>query len=221
MTAPTIKYNRAERREIDRAVKRAGKRGNDCCGKPMSRLLPSLVLRTQSGIKMWHTTCPTPPGALCIGVMSAECSDKNPDIEADRIWFAAHPDVEFYWRKAQPEEWERWALSRQYLALQNNLPLDGPLVDCPEEHRHMAVRQLEPGKRMRLPIVISPDIPPPTVERMRELFTKLFNADKVLPIAFDPALIAATVAAKAFGNIPHDLMDIAEAEGESLSAIKH
>lgn len=221
MTAPTIKYSRAERREIDRAVKRAERRGNDCCGEPMSRLLPSLILRTQFCIKVWHTTCPTPPGALCIGVLSAEYGDNNPDIEVDRVWFAAHPDVEFYWRKAQQEEWERWALSRKYLALQNNIPLDGALVDCPEEHRYMAVRQLEPGKRMRLPIVISPDIPPPTVERMRELFTSLFNTAKALPVAFDPALITVTAAAKAFGEIPHDLLDIAEAEGESLSAIKH
>ena len=168
MSKPPIKSNRAERREIDRAIKRADKRGNDCCGQPMSRLMPALVLRLPSGIKVWHTTCPTPPGAICIGVMSAECGNKNPDIEVDRIWFAAHPGAEFYWRKAQPEEWERWAVSRQYLALQNNLPLDGPLVDCPEEHRHMAVRQVEPGKRMRLPIVISPEFPPPTIEWMRE-----------------------------------------------------
>ena len=221
MTAPAIKSNRAERREINRAIKRAGKRGNDCCGQPMSRLMPSLLLRTSSGIKVWHTTCPTPPGAICIGVMSAECSDKNPDIEVDRIWFEAHPDAEFYWRKAQPEEWERWYVSRQHLALQNSIPLDGPLVDCPEEHRHMAVRQLEPGKRSRLPIVISPEFPPPTVERMRAQFVRAFGENKVLPMTVDPAVIAATVAAKAFGGIPHDLLDIAAAEGESLSAIKH
>ena len=211
----TAKPNRAERRETTRALRRAEKQGCDCCGKPLSRLLPSLVLRTAAGMKIVHAACPWPPSAVCVSLVSAEVCKVNPDIEGDRIWFEAHPGAEYRFRKALPEEWERWAISQVHGALRNGLsPIQ--LADCPEADRFMAVRQLEPGKRARLPWIGSRR---PTDAEMAEQFKRSFSNKS--GVGMDAAAIAATVAAKAVGIIEHDMIDVAMAEGESLSAIKH
>lgn len=210
--------NRAERREAKRAMDRTAKNGCDCCGKPLSRIMPALVLRTPAGMKIQHATCPMPPDSVCTMFVSAEFGGTNPDIDGDRIWFEAHPGAVYRFRKALPEEWDRWRLSNTYGALREGMA-PPELPDVPEDQQFMAVRQFEPGKRARMPVGVPDGVPWPDEAEMAKQFASAFG--KKQGVSLDAALIAVTCAAKDLGILDHDVLDIAAAEGEARDAIKH
>jgi hypothetical protein len=212
---------RQQTRAVKRALDRATRSGCACCKKPLSTFLPAGVVLVATRYEVWHLDC-LKPGMKALSVVSAEMG-VDPAVTADRIWFEQHPDRNHYLRPALPEEWERRDLENFQLCLARNEGFTPATTDIPVERRYVAVKQFEPGKRLRIPYQYDANLPLLTEEELAAEFLRYEQGKRfeVVTPGMAAPYAGLTAFLKAAGQLEYDNFDIAQATGESIDQTKH
>jgi len=214
----TRQQRRALKRKFGKACARTDRCGLDCCGAPVTSILPTVVVEdiVTGRSEIWHVHCLSPAQNETKKVtgVHATFSAKDPHIEVDRVWFDTHPGVDAYVRAPQDEEWLAIGIREKLTTRQHGFEV-GPEEIPPVELQQIIVFQKEPGQRARLRFIGLRSAAEAGLASGEIALNQFYSNDDP---AFNPtaATIITSANLKAFGVTERDVFDDAEEMGAAM-----